>query len=795
MAASEIHVTNRQSAKEVYIRELKKEREKEIYRHAKVKSRELNSMQREAFMASLKKTFDKRLQKDAIWTALDRGELPTYAMRLEFLHLSGFIAMELRDGHPVNLPFLRSVYRLKIPLQIAHRYLDLAQQPHLISYIDENEAALLDEVKEVVKGYLESYLPPSQLIVPPGKPLVDTIIETYFPAGLQKQAGTDALGYDYLARFLCDRYFAFHHIPPEAGSLHINAFLTLRSEIENAFRAMNRTYLQNIQRLFEKNSIRRHLAANPHLQQMQMEMDKEQEAAESLHRAIVEAVPEHFRDLYPRARAMKRHFILHLGPTNSGKTYESIQRLHGALKGIYLGPLRLLAVEQFEQLNLDDVPCSLVTGEEQILVPSSRVQSSTVEMADFERTYDVAVIDECQMICDFNRGGAWTSAILGLCAMEIHLCASPDAEQLLTALVQDCGDGLSIVRHDRKAPLQMDPGGFHFPESVSPGDALIVFSKAKVHTVAAELKSIGWKVSLIYGALPPDVRRDQAESFRRGDTQVVVSTDAIAMGMNLPIRRVIFLESQKYDGDMIRPLTNSEIKQIAGRAGRYGQYDVGYVNAFGFRPMIAHALATPLLPLTEAVMDFPESLLGLPMSLTETLDQWLKMQDRTFFSKASTTRMANLARMMETRQTDKELLYRFLCIPFDETDPDLLGYWKSMYRSEAAGEHLDPGLLLPEQRVPEECTISMLDSMEEEYRLCDLCYNYTRVFLDQRSLLDEIQRRKDLISQGIIHILSTQKLPQKSCKACGKTLPWNWPHRLCEHCYESHETYGSRRRR
>ena len=179
---------------------------------------------------------------------------------------------------------------------------------------------------------------------------------------------------------------------------------------------------------------------------------------------------------------MKRHFFLHLGPTNSGKTYEGVQRLHGAERGIYLGPLRLLAAEQFETLNLNDVPCSLVTGEEQLRVPGSRVQSSTVEMADLGAHYDVAVIDECQMIADRDRGGAWTAAILGLCAEEIHACASPDAEALLTRIIHDCGDELTIVRHARKTPLVVEKAGFQFPASVQPGDALIVFSKARVHS-------------------------------------------------------------------------------------------------------------------------------------------------------------------------------------------------------------------------------------------------------------------------------------------------------------------------
>ena len=317
-----------------------------------------------------------------------------------------------------------------------------------------------------------------------------------------------------------------------------------------------------------------------------------------------------------------------------------------------------------------------------------------------------------------------------------------------------------------------------------PGDALIVFSKARVHAVAAELKRKGHRVSLIYGALPPDVRRDQAERFQQGDTEVVVSTDAIAMGMNLPIERVVFLESEKYDGDITRPLTDAEIKQIAGRAGRYGQYDVGYVNAFGFKGVVARALNKPLLPLTEAVIGFPESLLGIPLPLTQIINQWLAMKDKGCFSKASTVRMAALAAMMETRHTDKALLYRFLCIPFDETDPDLLARWRAMYHAECVHEHIDVLAEIPGFLNPEDCTVQMLDGLEADYRRCDLYYNYARLFLEEPDyILEEIQRRKYLISQGIIHILSTQKLQQKTCRSCGKGLPWNWPYRLCDACH------------
>ena len=56
----------------------------------------------------------------------------------------------------------------------------------------------------------------------------------------------------------------------------------------------------------------------------------------------------------------------------------------------------------------------------------------TIEMADFQNIYDIAVIDEIQMIEDTERGYAWTNALLGLKAREIHLCGDERALRLIT---------------------------------------------------------------------------------------------------------------------------------------------------------------------------------------------------------------------------------------------------------------------------------------------------------------------------------------------------------------------------
>lgn len=75
-----------------------------------------------------------------------------------------------------------------------------------------------------------------------------------------------------------------------------------------------------------------------------------------------------------------------------------------------------------------------------------------------------------------------------------------------------------------------------------------------------------------YGGLPPEARQNQADLFNSPESEfeVLIASDAIGMGLNLNIKRIIFSTIHKFDGTKTRPLTKLEIKQIAGRAGRYG---------------------------------------------------------------------------------------------------------------------------------------------------------------------------------------------------------------------------------
>lgn len=279
----------------------------------------------------------------------------------------------------------------------------------------------------------------------------------------------------------------------------------------------------------------------------------------------------------------ERTFEYFVGPTNSGKTHAAIDRLKEARSGVYLAPLRLLALEVYERLNELGVPTSLVTGEERIIIPNAMHVSSTIEMVDLSRKYDVAVIDETQLLEDSQRGWAWTLAIAAVQAKRVVMCGSEEGLRAARRLAERLGVTLSIRKFERKNPLRVVP-----PVPLTElrrGDAVVGFSRNSVIELQGEIARLGFSSAAIYGSLSPLVRRREAERFRSGAADVLVATDAIGLGLNLPIRRIIFATLEKYDGVSERRLTAQEIRQIAGRAGRYGIHEEGLVTTTSRRDM------------------------------------------------------------------------------------------------------------------------------------------------------------------------------------------------------------------
>ncbi|CAG5854446.1 unnamed protein product [Menidia menidia] len=283
---------------------------------------------------------------------------------------------------------------------------------------------------------------------------------------------------------------------------------------------------------------------------------------------------------YPEARAIQRKVIFHSGPTNSGKTYHAIQRYLAAKSGVYCGPLKLLAHEIFEKTNSAGVPCDLVTGEERTFVDTDGRAAGhvacTIEMCSVTTPYEVAVIDEIQMIRDLSRGWAWTRALLGLCAEEIHVCGEPAAVDFIRELMYTTGEEVEVHNYQRLTPFSVLDHAVESLDNLRPGDCIVCFSKNDIYSISRQIEARGLECAVIYGSLPPGTKLSQAKKFNDPDDpcKILVATDAIGMGLNLSIKRIIFNTLVKPNVNekgekQMETISTSQALQISGRAGRF----------------------------------------------------------------------------------------------------------------------------------------------------------------------------------------------------------------------------------
>lgn len=500
---------------------------------------------------------------------------------------------------------------------------------------------------------------------------------------------------------------------------------------------------------------------------------------------VKEAIPASPPAEYPLARGKKRHFILHVGATNTGKTYEALQDLKCAESGIYLAPLRLLAMEVQERLLEEGIFCSLLTGEEEDILRSATVMSATVEKLDVNHEYEVAVIDECQMIADPQRGAAWTRAILGVRAERIHVCMAPEAEHIVKSLISDCKDTCEIVRHRRTIPLKYENKPYHFPDDIREGDALVVFSRKQVLSVAAELRRGGIQASVIYGALPYAARKKQVHRFLTGEAKVLVTTDAIGMGMNLPIRRIVFMDIVKFDGKERRMLGPAETKQIAGRAGRQGMYQEGFVACIEDTDVIADNLDAETEKITQARLNFSEALLKSDYALEDLIRMWSFAQVPDKYSKMDTEEPLTLLRELRTSGVDmsgqeaNELLYQMITVGFDIENRDLVDQWLA-----ACLDYLDGA---QELEFPD-CNVEELLDMETACKELDLYYQMCHRFhlpCDENRVSIEKDRLAAAIDRAIASELQNFR---KRCRICGTTLPWDAAFGICTECFDAQKS-------
>ncbi|XP_010256133.1 PREDICTED: ATP-dependent RNA helicase SUV3, mitochondrial isoform X6 [Nelumbo nucifera] len=355
---------------------------------------------------------------------------------------------------------------------------------------------------------------------------------------------------------------------------------------------------------------------------------------------------------YPNARRKKRNIILHVGPTNSGKTHHALKQLERSS-----------------------------SGQEKEEIDGAKHKSVTVEMADVTSDYHCAVIDEIQMVGCKTRGFSFTRALLGLAADELHLCGDAAVVPLIQEILEVTGDVIKVQYYERLSPLipsKVPLGSF---SKIQTGDCIVTFSRREIYRLKNDIENGGKHLcSVVYGSLPPETRTRQATMFNDESSQfdVLVASDAIGMGLNLNISRIIFSTLKKFDGTDMRELTVSEIKQIAGRAGRFGsKFPCGEVTCIDAEdlPLLHSSLKSPSPDLESAGL-FPTfdllflySRLHPKMGFHQILENFLenaKLSSNYFI--ANCEEMLKVAAVIDELPLQLHDKYLFCISPVDMND-------------------------------------------------------------------------------------------------------------------------------
>ncbi len=255
-----------------------------------------------------------------------------------------------------------------------------------------------------------------------------------------------------------------------------------------------------------------------------------------------------------------------LGPTNTGKTHLAMERMLGHASGMIGFPLRLLARENYERVvkAKGEGAVALVTGEEKILPRSARYFVCTVESMPLDRPVAFVGVDEIQLAADRERGHIFTDRMLhARGTSETMFMGAETASRWIRTLVP----GAEFIQRPRFSSLTYV--GPRKLTRLPPRSATVAFSAADVYAIAELIRRQRGGAAIVMGALSPRTRNAQVELYESGEVDYLVATDAIGMGLNMDVQHVAFASLRKFDGITPRPLTNAEIGQIAGRAGRH----------------------------------------------------------------------------------------------------------------------------------------------------------------------------------------------------------------------------------
>jgi len=261
-----------------------------------------------------------------------------------------------------------------------------------------------------------------------------------------------------------------------------------------------------------------------------------------------------------------RKIIALLGPTNTGKTHDAIEKMLEFNSGIFGLPLRLLAREVYEKCveKIGTNKVALITGEEKIVPNSASFFICTVESMPKDKVVDFVAIDEVQMCADKERGHIFTNRLLYARGEELTMFLG---SQVMKGIINNLVKEVEFIKKERFSKLSY--GGYKKISRLDGKAAIIAFSIEEVYAIAELVRRQKGGAAVIMGSLSPKTRNSQVELYQSGDVDYLVATDAIGMGLNMDIEQIFFSNLKKFDGKKTRRLNLVELSQIAGRAGRY----------------------------------------------------------------------------------------------------------------------------------------------------------------------------------------------------------------------------------
>ncbi len=325
-----------------------------------------------------------------------------------------------------------------------------------------------------------------------------------------------------------------------------------------------------------------------------------------------------------------RNVILNT-PTGSGKSLVAaalhFKALCAGQRSVYTCPIKALVNEKFLSLCRDFGPenVGMMTGDASVN-PHAKVLCCTAEiLANIALTRGehagvaAVIMDEFHYYGDTERGYAWQAPLLTLpqsrfLLMSATLGATDFFERELTRVT---GAPSLTVRSDRRpVPLSFEYSETPLPERVAQLLAaerapvyLVHFTQRAVAEAAQSLMSLGicskeekaalatelervkfnspygkdmkrWLrhgIGVHHAGLLPKYRILVEQLAQKGLLKLICGTDTLGVGINVPIRTVLFTQLWKYDGKKAAILSVRDFRQVAGRAGRAGYDSQGYV--------------------------------------------------------------------------------------------------------------------------------------------------------------------------------------------------------------------------